>query len=362
MEMDCPYCGAENEDGRVLCKSCGKVLNLDAAVAEVEQESRKQERTVYPIEEKMKEKGVPPATTGGDWREELRRRVEEIKKKREFEKTLGPEWQDSKAKRSKEEASKVVSSKQDDIGTRVTVEKEVIRKEEQPSLSPLAPPGKGFEEEEKLLETIKEGEPDKTISPSSTTTTSSFLDTSITQEIKPRRRPGGFKPLDDYQPIAEVTKKGVGRPLISSPISEELASADRDLVIRGKVIASIIDFVISSFLFAGAFYGVMRLTSIPPLELLTKLAIPLSGLYLLISMVYSVFFISASGQTIGRMIANIRVISEDYDRVGFFRAFLRWFGGLLAAIPLLLGYISVLSDQEARGIPDKLAGTRVELV
>jgi len=351
--MRCPYCGTENEEGQVLCKKCGMMMELNPTDTPAGEGGGETKGSVYPIEEKMKEKGMPTGAKESDWREELRRRVEEIRRKREFEKTLGPEWQEFKIKRAKEEVAKIASTPSEEIKEEKKEKEETKKEEILPPLPPLSFEDKQEEKKEEPEAEGKEGE------------LPSFLEATITQEVKPKPSPkDDYRPLDTYQPIGEMEKVGeeVDESFASAPLPEEVTEGERDLIIRGKIVASIIDFIISSSLFAGAFYGVMRLTSLPPLELFTKLPLPLSALYLLINMVYSVFFVSASGQTIGRMIAGIRVVSEDYDRVSFFRAFLRWFGGLISSLPLLLGHLFTLSDPEARGIPDKLASTRVELL
>ena len=74
---------------------------------------------------------------------------------------------------------------------------------------------------------------------------------------------------------------------------------------------------------------------------------------------YSVFFVGSCGQTIGRMVMQLRVVGNDQFSVGFNRASIRLFTWILSALPLLAGMIPALRDPERRGLHDRLSRTRV---
>jgi len=67
------------------------------------------------------------------------------------------------------------------------------------------------------------------------------------------------------------------------------------------------------------------------------------------------------GQTIGKRIMGIRLISRaDGDRVlNIERCFLRWVGYFVSALPLFGGFFWALLDVEGRTWHDRLAGTKV---
>ena len=68
----------------------------------------------------------------------------------------------------------------------------------------------------------------------------------------------------------------------------------------------------------------------------------------------------ASGQTVGKKALGIRVVSlSDGDRIGYGRAFIRYIGRILSALPLLLGYFWMLWDGEKQTWHDKLSGSVV---
>ena len=81
---------------------------------------------------------------------------------------------------------------------------------------------------------------------------------------------------------------------------------------------------------------------------------------LIISIFYYVGMWSrSSGQTFGKLLLGIQVVSKDGERLTFGKAFLRYLGYLLSGIPASLGFIWVEFDKERRGWHDMLAGTYV---
>jgi uncharacterized RDD family membrane protein YckC len=81
------------------------------------------------------------------------------------------------------------------------------------------------------------------------------------------------------------------------------------------------------------------------------------------SSAYLLTFWSLAGQTLGMRFLSIRI--EDYDgsrRLGLRRAWRRLVGLILAAIPLGLGFIGVLTRDDRRGWHDRHAGTDVVVV
>ncbi len=85
------------------------------------------------------------------------------------------------------------------------------------------------------------------------------------------------------------------------------------------------------------------------------------GLGLLVSVAYFTFFEgSASGQTVGKRIVDIRVI--DYasgGSIGYGRALLRQVGRIVSGLACLLGYLWMLWDKEKQTWHDKIANTVV---
>jgi uncharacterized RDD family membrane protein YckC len=80
---------------------------------------------------------------------------------------------------------------------------------------------------------------------------------------------------------------------------------------------------------------------------------------LVLAMAYFVVSWSAYGRTPGKALLGLAVITEDGSRPGVGRSILRYFGYLISTIPLGLGFLWVLIDNNRRAWHDHLAGTRV---
>lgn len=93
---------------------------------------------------------------------------------------------------------------------------------------------------------------------------------------------------------------------------------------------------------------------------LNKVAIAGGGVaFLLWAAGYFVTFWSTTGQTPGNRVLRIRVRTTSGGRMLPRRAFLRFVGVTLAALPLFAGFLPVLVDDRRRGLHDRLARTVV---
>lgn len=91
----------------------------------------------------------------------------------------------------------------------------------------------------------------------------------------------------------------------------------------------------------------------------TILKLIAAGLAVLWAVGYFVGFWSATGQTPGDRLMQIRVLTASGERVKPRRGFIRCVGLVLAALPLFAGYLVILFDRQRRGLQDWLAGTVV---
>jgi len=85
------------------------------------------------------------------------------------------------------------------------------------------------------------------------------------------------------------------------------------------------------------------------------------GLGLLLSIAYFTYFEGGpAGQTLGKRAMNIRVIDfQAGGPIGYGRAFIRWIGRIVSALPLFLGYFWMLWDREKQTWHDKFANAVV---
>jgi uncharacterized RDD family membrane protein YckC len=87
-------------------------------------------------------------------------------------------------------------------------------------------------------------------------------------------------------------------------------------------------------------------------------------LYIIVALVigvgYFVYFWTSSGQTIGKMVMGLKVVSaESGDLLDPGTAVLRYVGYIVSSIPIYLGFFWVLWDPNKEGWHDKIAKTRV---
>jgi uncharacterized RDD family membrane protein YckC len=88
------------------------------------------------------------------------------------------------------------------------------------------------------------------------------------------------------------------------------------------------------------------------------------GPFLLTSLVGMIYYVamegSKAGQTLGKKAMGIRVIDEKVGGpIGYGRAFVRWIGRVVSAIPLLLGYFWMIWDKNKQTWHDKFASAIV---
>ena len=81
--------------------------------------------------------------------------------------------------------------------------------------------------------------------------------------------------------------------------------------------------------------------------------------YILWTVGYFVTFWATTGQTPGARVMRFRVVPAEGGKLKPRRAVVRWIGLLLAALPLLTGYLLILYDRQRRGFQDRLARTVV---
>lgn len=91
----------------------------------------------------------------------------------------------------------------------------------------------------------------------------------------------------------------------------------------------------------------------------TILAVIGGAAYVLWAAGYFIGFWSATGQTPGDRIMQIRVVTARLERVKPMRGIVRCVGLILATVPLFIGFLPVPFDKKRRGLADWLARTVV---
>ncbi len=143
-----------------------------------------------------------------------------------------------------------------------------------------------------------------------------------------------------------------------------------------RLMAFIVDVVLVSLLFVsttwiisvtvttlriGSYLGI-SLNSIPgasaAADIITSPAF-VALVTVLFIMAYHVFFWLFAGQTPGKALLGLRVVSMNGERLRPWRAVLRYLGYYLSALALFSGFAWVLLDDRRQAWHDKLAGTVV---
>ena len=67
----------------------------------------------------------------------------------------------------------------------------------------------------------------------------------------------------------------------------------------------------------------------------------------------------AGGQTVGKMLVGIKVVSTDGSPITIGKAVLRYIGYIVSSLIVCLGFLWVIWDADKQGWHDKIAGTYV---
>lgn len=143
-------------------------------------------------------------------------------------------------------------------------------------------------------------------------------------------------------------------------IDGSIASAPR------RLLAAIIDVAIVAGIDFLVLYLTLRLCGLSFADALVLPVVPFVGFLLLLNGGYLAAFTAASGQTIGKMAAGIKVVGAPRgeggffeDRVSFGLATLRTLAYLASALPAGLGFVPAFIGRDRRALHDRLAETRV---
>jgi uncharacterized RDD family membrane protein YckC len=178
-------------------------------------------------------------------------------------------------------------------------------------------------------------------------------------ELREVRRPARIEaPRFPLEPAATASSRAVKTERDETPDGAP-ASAPRRLA------AAIIDSAIVLATDVGVLYFTLRLCGLSFAEALAIPPVPFVGFLLMLNGGYLAAFTAASGQTIGKMAAGIKVVGEPGSEaetpsgVSFASAALRTAAYLASALPAGLGFVPGFIGRDRRALHDRLAETRV---
>jgi len=176
---------------------------------------------------------------------------------------------------------------------------------------------------------------------------------------KPRRtttRPARAEAPPALPLVAETTEPVSSvRPPSARPAPPEAAGVGRRLA------AAIVDLVLLLTIDAGVMWLTLRIAGLTPTveDALTIRLVPMAGFLFVLAFLYLAGFTVGGGQTIGKMLAGIRVTGDDGRGVDITGAVVRALGCIAAVATLGMLFVPALFGADRRAVHDRLAGTRV---
>ena len=158
--------------------------------------------------------------------------------------------------------------------------------------------------------------------------------------------------VTDSSPVVLPADRGPAAAWHRDAESQDAAVGARFLaVLIDLAILAAIDAVVVYFTLQQCYLTLADLWMLPKGPLVAFLFVQNGG--------YLVAF-TAGGQTLGKMVAGIRVVQSDSEgSLDLGRAFLRTLMWVVLAVPAGLGFVSALFNRHHRGLHDRFAGTRV---
>lgn len=165
---------------------------------------------------------------------------------------------------------------------------------------------------------------------------------------KPRRTGAGA-----LQNVAEPSLALFDEPAAPEPKERETSGPGRRLA------AAAIDHAILLAVDASVIYFTLRLAAMTMPEWRLLPAVPMLVFLGMVKAAYFCAFTTVGGQTIGKMAARIRVVTDDNAVLDPARAMRRTAAGAVSLLTLGLGFLPALVTTDRRALHDRLAGTRV---
>ena len=175
----------------------------------------------------------------------------------------------------------------------------------------------------------------------------------------PKNRPRTTRPIKP-EPLA-LEPEQPARPGSRGSATDTVASLMETPPLAVRVAAGLIDVLLLLAIDLAVLYLTLRISGLqntladvrvlPPVPFVAFLAVLSYG--------YVAAFTVAGGQTIGKMVMNLRVIGDDGRPIDAAGGMLRAVGCMLVPLTLGLSYVPALVTSDHRALHDRLAGTRV---
>ena len=164
---------------------------------------------------------------------------------------------------------------------------------------------------------------------------------------------------EDRQTPAPTEAAGLAPAVEAREPGEAPGVGTDDAPVPRRLAAAVVDLAITLAVDAVVLYFTLRMLGLGFAELAAVPLVPLVGFFAILNGGYVVAFTVASGQTLGKMVAGLRVVADDRGRLTAGQAVTRAAASLLSLGSLGAGFLPALVVPGGRTLHDRIAHTRV---
>lgn len=140
---------------------------------------------------------------------------------------------------------------------------------------------------------------------------------------------------------------------------QALADAAGGEVVGRRLLAGIIDLAIIGAIDVAVIHFTLKLTGLDWSQVLQVPFLPLLGFFAILNGGYLAAFTVASGQTVGKMLAGVRVETDGGGRVPLATAVVRVAAYGISVLPAGVGLLPIFFAPDGRALHDRLSNTHV---
>lgn len=334
--MKCPACARALPDDGGACLSCGALPRLPVDGALAQDPALRREPTGKRRRERERER---------HWKDEVRERVD-----RRRQRVTPGEAPDLPLFRQPEAGAPAAPSRPTVPAPAPPAARGPEPEPEPPAPAPSGPTELGGESD--TPQALADGE--LLLRPASETVAAEDSQPLRLHAVEPVPPRAAFEPPEDEAPAEGADDWALGEPH-RGPAA---ALVDRPALPAERLQAALVDLGVLVGLWAGILYGAGRAARVPLGGL--QPAWPwLVGYMALLGLLYAAYFTGTTGQTLGKMLFGLRVVTRGGGIPGYPEALGRALLGSVGAGLAGLGLAPMLFDPARRALHDRVFGTRV---
>lgn len=332
--MECPRCGKNEFSSDGTCLTCN--YKIDRTETALERELNEKDTEVTPQESgdesSMDAAILSPQDEIPQWQKELSLRLEGIKQK-------------------KEKHDDPVQTQS--AGAPATESAEPVKTSELQFQTPMEHAGTILVRRQNSEEPPSTGDADST-PPQQKTIASLGPDVYTGGKTAKTSTLENIKELID-DTVSRLPAQSKKEPPGSEPKSP--AADENKFILLSRTLAGLIDLIIVVLCTTAFVISADYFSGIVILDILSLAEY--AGLFLMVFLLYSIFFLATSGQTVGMMITDLQVTGPQGTRPSIGQLFIRCFGFLLSVVVFGAGLLWSLLDRENMCFHDRFSNTSV---